>query len=87
MKILVNANVYGWRMTGLLGKGAKWFFGFSKKPKDVPNEPRLVSFALDLSTCTLNFDGVEYYYQMKEISDNKQKGELNGQEESRSGST
>ena len=32
MKLLWNANVFGWHMTGLLGKGAEWFFGFSRKP-------------------------------------------------------
>lgn len=32
MKLLLNANVYGWRMTGLLGKDGAWFVGFSKRP-------------------------------------------------------
>ena len=27
-------------------------------------EPRLVSFALDMSTCTLNYEGEEYYYDL-----------------------
>lgn len=35
MKPLLNANVYGWRMTGLLGKGGAWFFGYSRRP-DAP---------------------------------------------------
>ncbi len=33
MKLLINANIYGWVMTGLLGKNARWFFGFSRVPK------------------------------------------------------
>ncbi len=33
MKVLINANVYGWVMWGFLGKNAKWFFGFSKQPE------------------------------------------------------
>lgn len=32
MKILIRANVYGWIMTGLLGKKAEWFFGYSRRP-------------------------------------------------------
>jgi hypothetical protein len=32
MKLLVNANVYGWTMTGLLGDGGAWFLGHSKRP-------------------------------------------------------
>ena len=35
MKILVNENVFGWIMTGLLGKDAKWFLGYSKNPNKV----------------------------------------------------
>jgi len=30
MRILINKNIYGWNMTGLLGADAKWFFGFSR---------------------------------------------------------
>lgn len=30
MKILINDNLFSWNMTGLLGKGARWFFGFSR---------------------------------------------------------
>jgi hypothetical protein len=62
MRLLINANVFGWRMTGLMPKGAKWFFGFSRQPKEIAGEPRLVSYAPDGSTCTLNFDGDEHYY-------------------------
>ena len=32
MELLINDNVYGWKMTGLLGKDGKWFFGFSAAP-------------------------------------------------------
>lgn len=62
MRLLINANVFGWRMTGLMPKGAGWFFGFSRRPKEIAGEPRLVSYAPDGATCTLNFDGEEYYY-------------------------
>jgi hypothetical protein len=30
--LLVRENVYGWVMTGLLGKGGAWFLGFSRRP-------------------------------------------------------
>ena len=33
MKLLLNADVYGWRMTGLLGKDGAWFAGFSSRPR------------------------------------------------------
>lgn len=33
MKVLINKKVFGWKMTGLLGKDGKWFFGFSKVPE------------------------------------------------------
>ena len=32
-KVLLGTNVYGWRMTGLLGRGGAWFVGFSRAPK------------------------------------------------------
>jgi hypothetical protein len=32
MKVLINADVYGWKMTGLLGAGGAWFLGHSKRP-------------------------------------------------------
>lgn len=32
MKILFFENIWGWCMTGLLGKDGAWFFGFSKRP-------------------------------------------------------
>jgi hypothetical protein len=32
MRVLINENVYGWTMTGLLGEGGAWFFGHSKRP-------------------------------------------------------
>ena len=32
MNLLINSDVYGWRMTGLLGEDSAWFLGFSKKP-------------------------------------------------------
>ena len=62
MRLLINANVFGWRMTGLMPKGAGWFFGFSRRPNEISGEPRLVSYAPDGATCTLNFDGEEHYY-------------------------
>lgn len=31
MKLLLNADLYDWRMTGLLGNGGRWFIGFSKR--------------------------------------------------------
>lgn len=31
MRLLINANVYGWRMTGLMGKGGEWFLGWSRR--------------------------------------------------------
>jgi hypothetical protein len=34
MKLLINANVFGWRMTGLLGKDGAWFFGWSRRPTE-----------------------------------------------------
>lgn len=34
MRLLYRENVYGWIMTGLLGKEGKWFIGFSKAPKN-----------------------------------------------------
>ncbi len=62
MRLLINANVFGWRMTGLMPTGAAWFFGISRRPKEISEEPRLVSYAPDGSTCTLRFDGEEHYY-------------------------
>lgn len=35
MKILWRSNVFGWIMTGIIGKNAKWFFGFSKSPEQI----------------------------------------------------
>lgn len=35
MRLLINAHVYGWRMTGLMGAGGHWFLGFSRSP-DAP---------------------------------------------------
>ena len=32
MKLYFKTNVHGWIMTGILGKDAKWFFGYSRKP-------------------------------------------------------
>ena len=34
MKIYINADVFGWRMTGLVGEGGSWFLGYSKPSKD-----------------------------------------------------
>lgn len=34
MKLLLAANVFGWRMTGLMGANGAWFIGFSRKPAD-----------------------------------------------------
>lgn len=65
MRLMLNEHVFGWRMTGLLGASAKWFLGFSKEPAPTDKEePRLVSYALDGETCTLNIEGVEYYYTL-----------------------
>ena len=33
MKLLLNENVYGWKMTGLIGSDGAWFIGFSKRPE------------------------------------------------------
>lgn len=49
MRLLINANVFGWRMTGLMPKSADWFIGFSRRPKEIQVEPRR------------NFDGDERY--------------------------
>ena len=49
-------------MTGLIPKGAGWFFGFSRRPKEIAGEPRLVICAPDDVNCTLNFNGEEYCY-------------------------
>jgi hypothetical protein len=62
MRLLINTNVFGWQMTGLMPKGAGWFFGISRRPKEISGEPRLVSYAPDGSTCTLNIGGEEHYY-------------------------
>jgi hypothetical protein len=35
MKVLINRNVWGWRMTGLLGKGGAWFLGWSCRPDNI----------------------------------------------------
>lgn len=29
MRLLINESIFGWKLTGLLGKDAIWFFGFS----------------------------------------------------------
>ncbi len=29
MKLLINEDIFGWKLTGLLGKDAKWFLGYS----------------------------------------------------------
>lgn len=33
MRVLFNKNIAGWRMTGILAQGARWFFGLSVLPK------------------------------------------------------
>lgn len=32
MKFYWKENVHGWVMTGIVGKDAKWFIGFSRAP-------------------------------------------------------
>lgn len=34
MKFLWRENVFGWEMTGILGKNSRWFLGFSRVPKN-----------------------------------------------------
>lgn len=34
MRVVIAKNIYGWIMTGLIGKNGKWFLGFSKAPKE-----------------------------------------------------
>ena len=29
MKIVFNKDIYGWIMTGIIGKNGRWFIGFS----------------------------------------------------------
>lgn len=31
MRVLFNTAIYGWKMSGLLGKGGAWFVGFSRQ--------------------------------------------------------
>lgn len=38
MKIVINKNVYGWVMTGIIGKDGKWFIGYSTAPKGDNND-------------------------------------------------
>ena len=33
MRLLLNENIFGWKMTGFLGKNGRWFLGYSKEPK------------------------------------------------------
>ncbi len=33
MRFLWNESVYGYKMTGLLGKGGMWFIGYSRNPE------------------------------------------------------
>ena len=33
MKLYFGEYVYGWKMYGIVGKGGKWFLGYSKAPK------------------------------------------------------
>jgi hypothetical protein len=41
MKLLFRSNVYGWRMTGILGNNAKWFIGLSRNVNEKqPAKPR-----------------------------------------------
>lgn len=35
---------------------------FCSRSKPVDSEPRLVSYDPDMQTCTLNFEGEEYYF-------------------------
>ena len=35
--MLINENVYGWYMTGIIGNSGKWFLGFSQAPTLVQN--------------------------------------------------
>lgn len=40
MRLLLDADVFGWRMTGLMGAGGAWFLGFSRsrpKPRRLPS--------------------------------------------------
>jgi hypothetical protein len=32
-RVMVDEDVYGWRMTGLLGKDGAWFVGYSRRPE------------------------------------------------------
>lgn len=43
MKLLLNDNVFGWRMTGIIGKDAKWFLGFSRNPRNLSPERKIES--------------------------------------------
>lgn len=47
MKILFVENVYGWVMTGLLGKDGKWFLGYSHTPREVAAGPPVAAMGGD----------------------------------------
>lgn len=32
MRLMFRENVYGWVMTGLVGRGGRWFIGYSRAP-------------------------------------------------------
>jgi hypothetical protein len=32
MRFVFNKDVYGWRMTGIIGAGGRWFLGYSTQP-------------------------------------------------------
>lgn len=34
VRVLVNQNVFGFRMTGIMGKGDSWFIGYSRRIDD-----------------------------------------------------
>ena len=50
MRLLLNANVYGWRMTGLMPKGARWFFGLSRARRQ-KKENEIDYSAVQLKRC------------------------------------
>jgi hypothetical protein len=35
MRLLFNETIYGWRMSGLMGREAAWFLGFIRIPDPI----------------------------------------------------
>lgn len=51
MKLLLLADVFGWRMTGLMGDGGAWFIGYSRRPPQLADSTPRPKKLVDACDC------------------------------------